>query len=211
MSNEPTFPGGPPPVETPEDETSDRDTNTDSTDTEDETDSFREEQRTEAQSQNLSADNAVPEQRPQAFQEVQDTTSPLTKRLIEEGAIPDPDAPPMPQEAYDAADDDDRKAETAEQGSKPAAHVGTVIKVLSGPHRDRMAAVVRVVSYPSDEDRLKKMVGDEGSDYVHPKEVEVSFRGDARDGERGVLDLEEIDYELVPTGFAGRPAISGSL
>lgn len=181
------------------------------TDVSEDEDDFRTQQRAAAESQNLSGENAVPEQRPQAFQQVESTQSPLTTRLIEEGAIPDPDAPPMDQAAYDAANDDARKSETAQQGTKPAAHVGTVINVLSGPHRDRRGAVLRIISYASLEDRLARLRGDETSDYAQPKEVEVSFRGDSRDGERAVLDLTEIDYEVVPTGFAGRPAVSGSV
>src|SRR6476619_7369897 len=82
---------------------------------------FREEQKTEAQAQNLKSDNAVPEQRPQAFAEDPNEPSDLTKRLIEEGAIPGDK--PMGKPAYDRAQ---KAAEGESEGRKPAVHASQV-------------------------------------------------------------------------------------
>lgn len=173
---------------------------------------FRAEQKLQAEAQGLTQDNAVPEQRPIASQRVDATVSPLTQKLIEEGAVPDPDEDPMPKSAYDRADSDRAKREAAKKAEQPAPHVGTVIRVKSGPHEGRSAAVLRVVSYPSAEDLLNAQSGVPAlKDYATPAEVEVSFRGDDRDGERVILDLREIEFELVPTGFAGRGAIIGGV
>lgn len=118
----------------------------------------------------------------------------------------------MGKEAYDKADSDSRKKQTATEGSKPAVHVGAVIEVQSGPHKGRRAAVIRVVSYPDNATAFAKMRGIPSvSDYANPKEVEVSFRGDARDGERAILDLEDIDFGLVDKGFVGRGAVIGGV
>jgi hypothetical protein len=176
------------------------------------TQEFREEQKATASAQGLDQDHAVPESRPQAFLSPSGAAeSALTQRMREEGALPSDE--PMPKSAYDAAADETRQKKTAQQGRKEAAHIGTVVRVLSGPHRDRQGAVLRVVSYPTIEDRMRKAAGNEDSDYIAPKEVEVSFRGDGRDGERTVLNLEDIDYEVLRDfeAFKGRANVIGSL
>lgn len=177
-------------------------------------DEFREEQKAQAAAQGQTAENAVPERRPQSFTEAPDTTSPLTKRLQEEGAFGDDG--PMPQSAYDRAEKNAEKAKK-EPGRKPAAHVGTVVKVhddADSPHRGRMGAVIRVVSYPSVEDAMVKSLGGAEADYVNPKEVLVAMRGDDRDGERVVLNLEDLEgaYDVLPDGaFSGRAFVNGAL
>lgn len=169
---------------------------------------FREEQAAKARRQNLRGDNAVPEQRPQAFAERPGKPSALTQRLREEGAISD--EKPMGKEAYDRAQNN---AGTKQHPvRKRAAHIGTVVEVLSGPHAGRWGAVLRVVSYESLSDRLRKNAGTEDSDYIPPKEVEVAFRGDERDGERLILDLTEVDYNVHSDGaFSGRAFVSGAI
>lgn len=175
---------------------------------------FREEQKRQAEAQNQTAENAVPEQRPQSFTEAPDTTSPLTKRLQEEGALPGDE--PMPLSAYEKAEKNAKK-DKKEPGLKRAAHVGTVVKVhddADSPHRGRSGAVIRVVSYPSVQDAMVKSLGGAEADYVNPKEVLVAMRGDDRDGERVVLDLEALDgaYDVLPDGaFSGRAFVNGAL
>lgn len=173
---------------------------------------FRQQQQSQAEAQNLYGDNAVPEQRPQATQQVDTSASPLTQRLIEEGEIEDPaKAEPMGKEAYDraASDAQRKKAEKAER--QPAVHAASVIKILDGPHRGRTCSILRIIGYESREDRLRRLRGDAESNFAAPDEVEVSFRGDDRDGERAVLELSKIEYELVPSGYAGRASGRGAL
>ena len=173
-------------------------------------DKFREEQKREAEAQNLTGENAVPEQRPQAFNTPPDSESELRKRLVKEGVIDDK---PMPQSAYERAQKNVVKPEDKdpEDVRTEAAHVGTVVEVLSGPHRGRFGSVLRVVSYPTVGDHLKKAAGYADSDYIKPAEVEVRFRGDSRDGEMTVLDLTQIEYKVLTDGaYSGRAFVSGA-
>lgn len=176
---------------------------------------FRNEQLAAAAAQGIAGDQAVPERRPQASQTVEAPSSPLTQKLEEAGVL---NTEAMPKSAYDAADDPARKEKTAGEGMSPAPSIGTVILVTAGVHEGRRAAVLRVVSYPSPEERLKALSGDPAqTNYAIPAEIEVSFRGDDRDGERAVLDLTNqeaphyAEYQIVPSGFAGRSSIVGSL
>lgn len=170
---------------------------------------FREEQKRQAEAQGQTAENAVPEQRPQAFTQAPDTTSELTKKLQEEGAIPGNE--PMPRSAFEKAEENAGKKKKT-PGLVRAAHVGTVVEVLSGPHEGRFGAVLNVVSYPSVEDAMRKSLGTPESDYIMPSEVEVAFRGDARDGERVVLNLEDIDFKVHTDGaYSGRAFVNGAL
>jgi hypothetical protein len=167
---------------------------------------FEERQAAEAAAQN--AKGQVPEVRPQAFLASGNTESALTTKLKEEGALPSDE--PMDKDAYERAAKAAEKGDEGE-GLQQAAHIGTVVEVLDGPHEGRMGAVLRIVSYPTAADLLQKMQGTGMSDYTHPKEVEVAFRGDARDGERTVLDLSEIKYRVHTDGaFSGRAFVSGA-
>jgi hypothetical protein len=166
---------------------------------------FREEQKAQAAKQNLTAENAVPEQRPQAFNTPPDQDNDLTKRLREEGALPSEE--PMPPEAYERARQNVQKSKG--KGKRLAAHVGTVVEVLSGDHRGRFGAVTQVISYHDDSERLLRVMGGPDADFIMPKEVLVTFRGDARDGERVTLNLDDIEFK-VHTEFKGRAFVMGA-
>src|SRR4051812_4525246 len=114
---------------------------------------WREEQERQAEAQSTGpAPQKVPEVRPIASQQGDPRASELTERLREEGEIPSEE--PMGKEAYDrAASDTQAKKAAKESRGATRAHAGTVVDVLSGPHRGRRAAVTAIVSYETFEDR----------------------------------------------------------
>lgn len=162
----------------------------------------------------------VPEQRPQSFNQAP-AVSPLTDRILKERAERGfDDQTPMPQSAYDAANDPKRIKKTASEGLSEVPFPGTVLRVTEGLNRGRLAVVLRVISYV-DESALiaaNSRVPSAMVHEAHPAELEVSFRGDDRDGEHGVLNLVDVDnidyaqYEIVRGGFTGRGAsVSGAV
>jgi hypothetical protein len=161
---------------------------------------FRRQQRAVAQTQNLNDPNAVPEQRPQAFLEGPGDSD-LTKRLKEEGVI---NNEPMPAEAYQKASSDDQREKAADNSMQEAVHVGSVIKVTEGPHRDRHVAVTRIESYHNTEDLVNVAAGRPEQRFAHPSRVEGSARGDERDGEVLILDWEDGDRWEIVRDFLNR-------
>jgi hypothetical protein len=175
---------------------------------------WNEEQARQAESQSTGpSPQTVPERRPIASQQADTSPSELTQRLKDEGSLSVAPDEPMGKDAYDRAESDSQAKKAAKaSGSGPRAHIGTVVDVLDGPHRGRRGAVTRIVSYESAEDRLYGTSGEPAlQDYTEPKEVEVTFRGDDRDGERAILDLKETEYQVNLRGFTGRGAVMGGI
>jgi hypothetical protein len=161
--------------------------------TEQSPDEFREAQLAQAREQNMTADNAVPEQRPQAFLQPPAPHSDLTQRLIEEGEI---NNDPMPASAFEKAASDAQMEQAADESRTPALHPGLVVKVTEGPHRDRIVAITRVISYQNDSDLARVTAGIPDARFVQPAEIEGRAIGDDRDGEILILVVEDAGLEL---------------
>lgn len=173
---------------------------------EDPEEAFRAQQRAEAAAQNLTADNAVPERRPQASQQIDrtDGESDLTRRLREAG---DPNVPvdePMGKEAYDRAQ---AAAESGEVvGETEGLMVGNVARATKGPHEGRVFAITRVLKDGSVGDMIRRVGGDPTQLLNSPAEVEATALGDERDGERLILDVEANGLVKENEGFRGTRA-----
>lgn len=174
----------------------DGDTTDDNPDQRSEEDQFRDDQQAKAAEQNLSGDDAVPEERPIAPQEPNpaNEVSDLTKHLQEEGVI---NTEPMGKEAYDRADSDSQRSKAEGDEVYEALKVADVVRVTKGPHEGRIAAVTRVVSWRDTEDLAIKTSGRPEANFVQPKELECHARGDMRDGEILILDVDEAGLEKV--------------
>lgn len=159
-------------------------------------DDFRDEQKAKAQSQGMTADNAVPEQRPQSFLEMPTPHSALTEKLRREGAIGH-DETPMPTEAFERAASDEQKHKAAESSQHEQIHVGQMVKATKGPHDGRFIAVTRIEAYADTGDLAVAMSGTPDSRFVRPQRIEGRARGDDRDGEVLILDVEENGLETV--------------
>lgn len=158
-------------------------------------DEFREQQKTVAAAQNLTSDNAVPEQRPQAFLEAPVTTSPLTEQMRERGAFADEE--PMPASAYEKAASEAQMETAAEESRYEQIHVGSVVRATKGPHEGRYIAVTRIEEFQDSGDLAIFSAGIPEQRFVRPKSIEGRARGDERDGEVVILDVEEAGLEIV--------------
>lgn len=184
------------------DESKDQDTGQDdSKGAKSEEEQFREDQQAKAADQNQTGDNAVPEQRPIAPQEPNpaNEVSDLTKHLQDEGIV---NTEPMGKEAFDRADSDAQRDKASGDEVHEALKVADVVRVTKGPHKDRICAVTRVVSYRDTEDLAIQNSGRPEANFVQPQELECHARGDARDGEILILDVDEAGLEKV-TNFMG--------
>jgi hypothetical protein len=167
---------------------------------------FEDEQAEARSAQNLSNENAVPEQRPQAFlQNEGPQKSELTQKLEKEGAIPKDDEP-MDKSAYDRADSDAQKKKAGDDAKSEGIMMGVGVKATKGPHEDRIFAVTRVVQHGNVADMVRVATGNPEQLYNTPKEVEVRAIGDERDGETLVLDVEEHGLEKLNEGWRGTRA-----
>lgn len=197
------------PTTAPEEEVEDDEEVDDDDSDEDESEDDPEAERAAAaELQNLPP-GSVPEQRPQASQQTDpsDSVSDLTKRLREAGADPNASGEAMPQEAYDRANSDEQKAQAARESKNEAIMMGNTCVATEGPHKDRVFAVTRVVSYQDIGGLVNNLAGDPDQLYSHPKEVEVTAIGDERDGERLVLNV--IDNGLEKQNEAVRGTRAG--
>lgn len=161
-----------------------------------EEDQFRDEQQAKAAEQNLSGDDAVPETRPIASQEPNpaNEVSDLTKKLQDAGEI---NTEPMGKDAFDRADSDEQRDSASEDEVHEALKVADVVRVTKGPHEGRICAVTRVVSWRDTEDLAIKTSGRPEANFVQPQELECHARGDMRDGEILILDVDEAGLEKV--------------
>lgn len=158
---------------------------------------FTQDRQAKAAEQGLTGEHAVPEQRPIASQEPNpaNAVSDLTKRLQDEGEISNE---AMGKEAYDRASSDTQMKQAAEESMFEALKAGDVAKVTKGPHRDRVVAITRVVSYRNTKDLAIQNSGRPEANFVHPAEVEGRSRGDERDGEVLILDVDEAGLVKIP-------------
>jgi hypothetical protein len=167
---------------------------------------FEDEQKQARESQNLSNENAVPEQRPQAFlQNEGPQKSELTQKLEDEGAIPKDDEP-MDKSAYDRADSDSQKKKAGDDSKVEGVMVGNGVKSTKGPHEGRIFAVTRIVSHGNVADMVRTATGSPEQLYNAPSEVECRAIGDERDGETVVLSVEDDGLEKLNEGWRGTRA-----
>lgn len=154
---------------------------------------FRAAQKAEAERQNLTADNAVPEQRPQAFLQAPPTGT-LTRKLEDEGYI---NNDPMPPEAFTKAASQAQMDKAAENSRSEQMHPGSVVRVTQGPHEGRVIAVTRITEYEDAHDLVTVTAGVPEARFVRPAEIEGRARGDERDGEMLILNVEEAGLEII--------------
>lgn len=166
-----------------------------------------EEQRAAARSaQNLRDENAVPEQRPQAFLQNEATKeSDLTKRLREADALPEA-TEPHDKAAYDRASSKSQMKQAEENSKAEGIMAGVGVRATEGPHEGRIFAVTRVVEHGSVADMMRTTLGAPEQLYNNPKEVEVTAIGDERDGERLILNVEEHGLEKMNEEWRGTRA-----
>lgn len=163
-----------------------------------EEDEFREEQRRLAAVQGATDENAVPETRPVASQLPGASESDLTRRMREAGEL---NTDPMPKSAFDRASSDEQMDKAREESRQEAIAVGNAVEVIDedSPHFRRRGAVVRAIY---DEDDYAKRSGQPEQRFIHAQELEVTARGDTRDGETLLLKPEQLKvisaHELTP-------------
>jgi hypothetical protein len=165
---------------------------------------FRQEQQAQAAQQNLSGENVVPEQRPQAFQTPrgEDTESRTHLALKEEG---DPLVAnePMPKSAYDKAGSKKQRDEAAKNSRSPTIREGARVRLKNiGNGWDGRNAVVLTVNYSRDQHQLREL-GTAESMYAEPDHFIIR----TRDGRTDTRQVNPDQVELVPDGDWGRSAI----
>lgn len=182
------------------------------TDTKDETtevDEFEEQRRSDAAAQNLTADNAVPEKRPQSFLTADTGPSELTQKLRDAGDLHESPGEAMDQAAYDKAASDAQMKKAAKDSVTEGIHVGNGVRATAGPHEGRIFAVTRVTKYGSVADMMRTATGNPEQLYNNPKGLELKAVGDERDGEIVVLednDLDKAKMEKLNEGWRGTRA-----
>lgn len=159
-------------------------------------DEFDQARQAKAADQGLTHPEAVPEQRPIASQQPNpaNEVSDLTKKLQDEGVI---NTEAMPKEAYDRAASDAQKDKAAEESMFEAIKMGDMCLVTEGPHEGRRIAVTRVVSYRNTKDLAIQTSGRPEANFVQPAEVEGRARGDERDGEILILNVDEAGLRKI--------------
>jgi hypothetical protein len=165
---------------------------------------FEQKQQADAWAQNV-PEGGVAEQRPQAFL-VNDgpDVSELTQRLKDEGALPGQDEA-MDKSSYDRASSEAQMKRAEGSSQREAPHPGSVVEILSGPHRDRVFALVRRISHADAKGTILTAAGSPEQLYSQPKEVELKAVGGDRDGETVILDLTEVDFKKINDAtFLGR-------
>lgn len=163
---------------------------------------FRDEQRALASSQNLDGDDAVPEKRPIASQTIITADDDLTQRLKKAGAIGQDKR--MEKEAYDRAASKSQAKKAADNSVFEAIKVADMVEVTKGPHKGRFMAVTRIESHQDASELAIKNAGVPEARFIQPKTVEGRARGDSRDGEILILDVEEAGLRKVDWMGTGR-------
>lgn len=162
---------------------------------------FRDEQKAAAAEQNLHAPNAVPEQRPQASQVNDDQDSPLTKRLKKAKHPSISIDEPMPKSAFDKAEK--AAADGTSEGETEGVHPGSRIKLVKGPFKDEIGAVLRILEYESVADLVRNIAGRPEQLYNKPREIEVRLVGGDRDGELVILNSSDDKWDKLNEAWAG--------
>lgn len=139
---------------------------------------FREEQKTQAAAQAQTSDNAVPEQRPQAFAEPRpDLESDQFKKRQERGEFD-----PMPLSAHLKADSDSQleQAEEDEQElGTETLNVGQRVRITDGDYEGSEGAIERV-EYDGFEEAQKAKSGDPAvARFARAAEYMVRTRGES--------------------------------
>jgi hypothetical protein len=137
---------------------------------------FREEQKRQAESQAQTSDNAVPEQRPQAFAEPRpDLESDQAKRRRESGA-----EDPMPMSAHMKAQSDAHLEEAEEEEQtlgNETLIAGTRVRITSGDYEGSEGSIERV-EYDGFEEKQKAESGSPAiARFARAAEYMVRTRG----------------------------------
>lgn len=159
---------------------------------------FRADQQAEAARQNLTADNAVPERRPAAFDQIEEYhQSPTYLKMKEEGTEPS-SQPPMELEAYERAGSDSqmKKAEKASRApSIPvAAHVIIRSKRDETKAFDGKPAAIQRVNRDNIEDHYKATSGVPEAEYADVSSYTVR----TRDARNDLVEVLPDELEVVP-------------
>lgn len=151
---------------------------------------FRAEQKALAAAQGLTADNAVPEQRPTASQETLDYHQSETfLKLREAGEL---QAEPMGKEAYDRAASSAQAKAAAKEERTPTIRPGARVKITDGPYEGNYGAVLEV-NYATTEDERTQAAGTPESRFAEVESLLVRTRG----GRHALLSLEPDQVQEV--------------
>lgn len=163
---------------------------------------FREEQLAAARAQGLTGDNAVPEQRPQAFNQPEPSDeSELYKRRVEAG-----DFDPADKSAYDkAASKSQLKAAEKEEKKLGVETLkeGQVVKVIDGVYEGAIGTIVDV-TFKNPDEAMKAASGNPAAArFAKASSYTVRSRG----GAHALMSVEPKQVELVPGGFTHRESV----
>jgi len=167
--------------------------------------------RAAAEAQNLSGDNAVPEQRPQAMTVREESPRSALAQRILDGGDPDnligADAEPHDQAAYDRASSKAQIKKAGEASITEGLMVGNVAVASKGVYEGEHFAITRIVEEGSPADLVRRMAGRPEQLYNQPTEVEARLIGGDLDGALLVLNVE--DNGLVKQNEAARGSRAG--
>lgn len=157
---------------------------------------FREEQQSAAREQGLTGDQAVPERRPQVFNQPEPgSESELYKRRQEAG-----DFDASSKSAYDKADSSTqlKKAEKEEKKLGPETlSEGAVVNVTKGIYKGATATIVSV-TYKNPDEAAKAASGVPGAARFAKAE---SYMVRSRGGAHALFEVTPTEIEYVPGGF----------
>lgn len=165
------------------------------------------------EAQNLTAANAVPEQRPQAMTTIGNPPrSKLAQRVLDagdpDGIIGGLDSEPHDQAAYDRAASKAQAQKAADSSTVEGLMVGNRAIASKGPYEGEHFAITRIVEEGSPADLVRRMAGRPEQLYNQPKQVEARLIGGDLDGVLLILDVEanglEKQNEEVGGSKAGR-------
>ena len=163
---------------------------------------FEKEQADARASQGITSDNVVPEQRPQAFTEVDpETESDLYKARKEAG-----DFEPADKEAYDRAASKSqlKKAEKTEKRlGTPNLREGAVVRITGGIYEGTIGAITKV-NYKNETEAAKAASGvPSTSNFAKADSFMIRSRG----GAHALISVDAEDVELVPGGYTQRASV----
>jgi hypothetical protein len=166
------------------------------------TEDFEKEQAKARETQGITSDDVVPEQRPQAFTQVDPSQeSDLYKARKEAG-----DFDPADKSAYDKAASiaQLKKAEKAEQKlGNPNLREGAVVKITDGIYEGAIGTITKV-NYEDEAEAAKAASGVPGAANFAKAE---SFMVRSRGGAHALISVKAKDVELVPGGFTNTQSV----
>lgn len=144
---------------------------------------FREEQRQKASAQNLHSDNAVPEQRPQASQQVDSSRESETyRRLKKSGKLQEE---PMDKAAYDKADSKEQAKKAKKAERVVPLEVGARVIITDGEYEGSYASILK----PEYKDFTNEQLAKAGTEESRFAEV-VSYQVRTRGGRHALVEVK---------------------